>query len=133
MRAITAFLIVGGVAHGMTATAGNLEYHITSEAGAYQIKLAPAPGVVRLGDLHSWRLVVLDADGQSVENAMLSVDGGMPAHGHGLPTAPQVVEEGAAGLYRIEGLRFNMPGRWVLQVTIDGVAGSDIAILDFQL
>ena len=44
----------------------------------------------------------------------IAMDGGMPAHGHGLPTAPKVVATDKVGEYRIEGLKYSMTGEWLL-------------------
>jgi cytochrome c peroxidase len=43
----------------------------------------------------------------------------MPSHGHGLPTRPEVTAHLDEGRYRIEGLRFNMPGDWTLVVEVE--------------
>lgn len=102
MRAMTALLVVA--AWGLGSAAISDDHYITSETGLYQVVLTPEPEVVGLGVLHAWRLVVRDAEGP-VAGAVVSVDGGMPMHGHGLPTAPQVVDADTAGHYRIEGLR----------------------------
>lgn len=49
MRAFRALLVVAGLALGWPAIAGG--YRVTSEAGTYQVELAPVPETVRLGDL----------------------------------------------------------------------------------
>ncbi|MGV6857752.1 MAG: hypothetical protein ACWA5X_02150 [bacterium] len=51
-------------------------------------------------------------------SGVVGIDGGMPVHGHGLPTAPEVSPKGVAGHYRISGLRYSMPGEWVVACTI---------------
>jgi hypothetical protein len=43
----------------------------------------------------------------------------MPMHGHGLPTEPRVTEELGGGRYRIEGLKLNMYGAWVIDVAVE--------------
>lgn len=108
-------------------------YRVASEAGKYDVELTPETEGVPLGDLHAWRILLQDSQGAAVEGAALSLEGGMPTHGHGLPTAPRVRKTEDAGRYRIEGLRFNMPGAWELRLTIDGSSGPDIAVLKLQL
>ena len=57
--------------------------------------------------------------GQAVTNAKINIGGGMPAHQHGLPTAPLVKWSDTDKSYKIEGLKFSMPGEWVLHFYID--------------
>jgi hypothetical protein len=60
-----------------------------------------------------------------VEGATIAVDGGMPQHRHGMPTAPQVTEYLGEGRYRVEGLKFSMSGWWELRFDISSPAGTD--------
>jgi len=85
-------------------TAGSMHFHVS-----YASKVEPLP----LNLIHSWILHVEVLDGKPVENAEISVYGGMPAHKHGLPTAPVVTEIGA-GDYLVEGIKFSMRGQWEL-------------------
>ena len=73
----------------------------------YKSQVEPLP----LNRIHSWVLHVETADAKPVENASIKVDGGMPAHNHGLPTQP-VVSEIGNGDYLVEGLKFSMTGHW---------------------
>ena len=57
--------------------------------------------------------------------ARIEVDGGMPQHGHGLPTRPQVTRELPGGGYLIEGMKFSMSGWWEVKLAIEGPAGAD--------
>ncbi len=77
------------------------------------------------------RVAVTDREGRAVEGATLSIDGGMPQHGHGLPTRPQVTQRLGEGAYLIEGVRFSMGGWWELKVTI--AAGDAIDTVTFNL
>jgi hypothetical protein len=105
----------------------------TTDAGLYVSTIAPADGPASVGPLHSWTVTVKTPDGTAVENAAIGFDGGMPQHGHGLPTAPQMTEALGEGAYLIEGLRFNMPGWWTLTVTIDAAAGTDSATYNVMM
>ena len=75
-------------------------------------------GHIRLNRIHSWEISINDAEGKPVNDAKITVVGDMPEHGHGLPTQPEVYNLGAAGLYRIDGMKFQMPGWWVVTVNI---------------
>lgn len=96
-----------------------------TEAGIYRVAIAPQIGPVVQGALHSWVATVRLPDGEPVEDATISVDGGMPQHGHGLPTSPQATGHQGEGQYLIEGVRFNMGGWWELKLDISAPAGDD--------
>ena len=83
--------------------------------------------------MHNRVLRVTNPEGQAIADAKIGVDGGMPAHGHGLPTSPQVTQHLGDGRYLIEGLRFNMSGKWQLKFSIDAAGQRDTAIIDFVL
>ena len=72
--------------------------------------------------------VTLNRRGEKISGATISIDGGMKAHGHGLPTAPEVVATDIPGQYEIEGLKFSMPGDWILgfRVLFDGAVDQTI-------
>lgn len=98
----------------------------------YTVYLKPLE-TLRLRKLQNVRVLVLDATGRPVENASISVDGGMPEHGHGLPTQPQVQRSLGGGMYDIEGLRFSMGGWWELKLAIDSPAGADDVTFNLSL
>lgn len=91
---------------------------ISSEQGKYRLTLFPTPGRVPMRRLHAWRLHIEDALGIPVSGAHVRIDGGMPAHGHGLPSAPRVKVLPGKGDYMIEGLKFTMGGEWQLRLAI---------------
>jgi hypothetical protein len=64
-------------------------------------------------------------DGKPLENAQVTVDGGMPQHGHGLPTQPMVTQYLGQGNYRVEGMKFQMSGWWVVNFHISANGKSD--------
>ena len=69
--------------------------------------------------MHSWIVEVKTPDDKPVQMAKLIISGGMPMHGHGLPTAPRVTKNLGDGKYLVEGVRFNMTGWWEMKVLID--------------
>jgi len=105
----------------------------TTELGLYVGTLEPSSAPIPVGTMQSWTVAVTTADGQPVEHAELSIDGGMPQHGHGLPTEPRVTDELGGGRYRIDGMKFNMPGWWTITLEISGAAGTDSATFNLTL
>jgi len=101
--------------------------------GLYLTTITPEGGEPSVGPMHSWVVEVKTPDGRAVDGATISVDGGMPEHNHGLPTAPQVTAGLGEGRYRIEGVKFSMPGRWVLRIAVDGAQGKDEATFNLML
>ncbi|MAS04820.1 MAG: Auxin-binding protein [Ahrensia sp.] len=97
----------------------------STDAGRYLAEIKPNGGKPSVGPMHSWTLSLKATDGSPVDGASVSIDGGMPQHGHGLPTSPAVTKALGNGRYLIEGMRFNMRGWWVLDLGIDGRNGSD--------
>ena len=63
--------------------------------------------------------------GAPIPGARFAVDGGMPQHGHGLPTQPRVTREVAAGTYQLDGMKFSMTGWWEIKLAIDSPEGVD--------
>ena len=61
-----------------------------------------------IGKFHNWLVRITDAELRPVETVIVSISGGMPSHGHGLPTQPQITEYLGNGIYRLEGVKFNM-------------------------
>ena len=84
----------------------------------FNVMYTSTSGHIRINRIHSWELTVKDADGQPVNGAMIKVVGDMPEHGHGLPTQPEVNSIGTGGLYRVDGMKFTMPGWWVITVSV---------------
>ena len=104
----------------------------TSANGLYVATIETA-APLRKGALQKVQLLVLKNSpvagpnaGQSPsEGATIVIDGGMPQHGHGLPTAPRVTRSLGGGRYQVEGLKFNMGGWWELRFRITTDAGTD--------
>jgi hypothetical protein len=103
-----------------------------SATGAYRATFTPAESI-KVGRMHEWKLQVTTADGSPVDSASLTVDGGMPQHGHGLPTKPLVTQHLGEGKHVVEGMKFNMGGWWVVKVRIDGAKGSDVVTFNLKL
>ena len=98
----------------------------------FEVSYISSPTPVPLLQVHSWTVTIADAAGHAVNDARITVLGGMPAHAHGLPTTPQVQSLGG-GRYLIEGLKFHMPGAWVVALRIKAGALIDSVTFDLQL
>ena len=85
---------------------------------AFNVMYKSTKGQIRINRIHSWELTVKDAEGQPVNGARVTLVGDMPEHGHGLPTQPEVRDIGTDGLYRVDGMKFTMPGWWVITVSV---------------
>lgn len=88
-----------------------------TEDGHFRVQYTSSLDPVPINRMHEWTLHVETAAGDPVEEAEITIDGGMPAHDHGLPTEPRVTEYLGGGDYRVQGLRFHMRGAW--QVTFE--------------
>jgi hypothetical protein len=89
--------------------------------GSYVAQLNP----LVINQMHTWTFHLETPAGQPLSGAQIIVDGGMPQHGHGLPTSPQVTKELGNGDYQVEGMKFNMPGWWVVHFHITASGQQD--------
>ena len=103
-----------------------------SENGMYTAMLMPAEPP-RARKMQSFMVVVTDASMHPIDNANITIDGGMPQHGHGLPTTPRVTGNTGGGVYDIDGVRFNMGGWWEFKVIITTPAGRDVVTFNLSL
>ena len=103
-----------------------------SAGGRYVATLEPGRPL-RPRQMQTVRVTVRDAEGRAIDEAQLSIDGGMPQHGHGLPTRPRVTRSLGDGVYEIEGVRFNMGGWWEFRLAIAGFRGADTVTFNLDL
>jgi hypothetical protein len=142
-RVAGAFILMSGVA--AAACGGITELDVTmppaqefglgpraSADGRYVARVEPGEPI-RVNRLHAWRLDVRDRDGNVIAGATITVDGGMPQHGHGLPTRPRVTKDLGNGGYEVDGMRFNMGGWWVVTFRITTSAGTDDVTFNLML
>ncbi len=104
-----------------------------SEKGFYMVSYVPEINPIRINTLHYWTVQIFDQKGRPVSGARIKVEGDMPEHGHGMPTEPQVVQELPDGKYIIDGMKFQMPGWWVVKLHIDGPDGKDTVVFQLDL
>jgi hypothetical protein len=96
-----------------------------TEQGLYNVAFVSAIDPIAINQIHSWTLHVENTGGEPVDNAEITVDGGMPQHGHGLPTRPQVTQNLGGGDYLVDGLKFQMGGWWEVRYTITADGQTD--------
>ena len=121
---------------GVAAQASrNLDYSRTrtSESGVYRATIHPEGDSIPTGRLQRWTLHLETVDGTPVDVASVGVDGGMPQHGHGLPTKPQVTRALGNGDHLVEGMKFNMGGWWIVKFRVSSSAGSDSLVFNLSL
>ena len=103
-----------------------------SVGGHYRAVLQPSQPL-RPRRMQTVQVVVMNSDGHAVDGATIAIDGGMPQHGHGLPTQPRVTRNLGGGLYEIAGVRFNMGGWWQFSLDITSSVGSDKVTFNLDL
>ena len=135
---IAAGLALAGVASAgfmMFSVPANLDLSLEklSDGGLYHVELIPDASPISVGKMHVWTVELETASGAPVTQADFVISGGMPQHGHGLPTAPQVTKSLGDGRFKIEGVKFNMSGWWTFKLGLKGAAGSDAVTFNIVL
>lgn len=105
---------------------------VRTRNGLYEVTLT-LPQPVPLAELFSVSVLVRDGkSGAPVETATVEVDARMPQHGHGMATRPEADPGTCAptcthpgGKYVTSGMKFHMPGDWVVSVSVAGERGHD--------
>lgn len=124
------FLLIACLAFPLTAFSQPLA---VLKGERYQLQIQSRLDPVAINRIHAWELELRDANGSLVTDATLTIRGGMPAHNHGLPTAPRVTETLGPGHYLLEGMKFQMGGAWEVQFQIEAAPGTETLTLEFAL
>jgi len=116
-----------------TAPSPDITTTKVSAHGLYRasVRLGVEPIPVRR--LQSWTLHIDTMDGRPVDSATITMNGGMPQHGHGLPTSPRVSRAMGNGDHLVEGVKFNMGGWWVVRFAIATGAGADTVTFNLSI
>ena len=121
--------VSGTAGHDMTGMtvppALDLSTTRLSAHGLYKVAVASKLNPIVIGRMHNWELRITTPDGKPVTAARVSIDGGMPQHGHGLPTEPAVTKDLGNGDYLVGGMKFSMPGWWIVNFHIESAEGPD--------
>jgi len=108
-----------------------------SQMGHYQVSFKSKLAPITLNTIHEWQLMVMTPQGEPVNHLDITIEGGMPMHDHGLPTAPRVTANTADGNYRVEGMKFQMGGHWTVTFNImdphDNSDAKDSVTFNLQL
>ncbi|HEU4700047.1 MAG TPA: FixH family protein [Gemmatimonadales bacterium] len=133
--ALGAAVLLATHLHAMMQAPADLDYARTrlSASGAYRATIAPEADPIPVGRLHAWTVHLETSAGQPVDGATLRVSGGMPQHGHGLPTKPRVTAALGGGDYKVEGMKFNMRGWWTVTLALAAPAGADSVTFNLKL
>ncbi|HBX37545.1 MAG TPA: Auxin-binding protein [Pseudohongiella sp.] len=108
-----------GLALVLTAsTAQAATVQTQSTPSGLQIEMQSQLQPLTINQMHGWVISLTDTQGQAVNNADITVTGGMPEHDHGLATSPRITQQLGDGQYLLQGVRFHMPGLWQLELLI---------------
>ena len=135
MRAFLFALLLGAstiINTPVLAASTSPELSGSTEQGL-KIEIYSSLSPLLINRIHSWHIRILDINNRAVSVEQLTVIGGMPEHDHGLPTQPQITARLENGDYLLEGVRFHMPGKWRLVVTMNRAGEDDQAVIEFQL
>jgi len=83
--------------------------------------------------MHDWIVEIELAEGSSEIPTAVNFDGGMPSHGHGFVTRPRITRNLGGGEFLVEGVKFHMPGDWVLQITVTSRGATDRVSLPLRV
>jgi hypothetical protein len=97
----------------------------TTAHDKYRVTIRSLAEPIAINKIHAWEVQLRTPAGEPVFGASIDVGGGMPQHGHGLPTKPLVRRELADGTYLLEGMKFSMSGWWEIKLKISAAAGAD--------
>lgn len=124
------FLILPGAT---TAQENSPEQSWLTRSGYYRVSFVSELDPLTINKIHNWIFHIEDAAGVPVEEATVSVTGGMPKHNHGLPTNPVMTQSLGNGDYVLEGMRFHMNGYWELAVTVAASGRRDTVIIPLTI
>src|SRR3954467_7486641 len=144
MRSLSRYLRIAAILAGVASLNAcmmfarppkDLDYGRTrvSETGLYRAEIRPDGDSIPKGKLQKWTLHLETIAGAPVDTAKITIDGGMPQHGHGLPTKPLVTRPLGNGDYLVEGMKFNMGGWWVVKFRVSAATGADSLVFNLKL
>ena len=102
----------------------------TSDHALYLVTMRPMLTTPPINQIHAWEIDIATSAGVPVTDAQISFDGGMPQHGHGLPTQPRVTGSLGEGRYRLDGMKFSMSGWWEMKVKVRAAQGEDQVVFN---
>ena len=132
---LVVFSVLGCVTMDMSGSGSQSKGAMSavSEAGLFRTSIESEVDPIPVNAIHAWKLHIETSAGRPVTDAAITVDGGMPAHGHGLPTEPQITRNLGGGDYLVEGMKFHMQGQWVVTFQITAGNREDTVTFEFGL
>jgi hypothetical protein len=129
-------LLIAAAGHGVMMLVPppadlDLSWTQTSTNGSFVASIEP--GSIKIGETATWTIEVASTGSEAIALEQITVDGGMPLHGHGLPTEPQVTRDLGGGRFEVENMKFSMTGWWVVNVHVETPAGKDQATFNLSL
>jgi hypothetical protein len=115
VRLVLCVVLLAALA-GEAAGSSTVTVKVTSKQKLFTARVT-RPDPLPVEQLHVWTVRLFDRKHHAVTRARIKVTGDMPAHGHGLPTAPVAVARGR-GVYQLQGMMFQMPGLWYVQLRV---------------
>jgi YtkA-like len=123
---ILPFIGLASLAACMSPPSGlNLSLDRLTAHDKYRVTVHSLADPVTINKMHAWEIRLRSPSDEAVQGARISVNGGMPQHGHGFPTQPRVTQELGDGRYLLEGMKFSMPGWWEIKLKIAAASGED--------
>jgi hypothetical protein len=104
---------------------------LVSDNGAFEAHLTPDPNPPVTGN-NTFDMHLMDANGEAVSGATVTVEPWMPAHGHGSSEEPKV-EEKMDGMYTITDVVFTMPGHWEVRIDVSHHATDDRLVSSYDV
>ena len=104
-----------------------------SDKGNFVVRYTAELQPLAINKIHNWIVHVESADGTLIDDATITLVGGMPVHDHGLPTLPLATQNLGDGDYLVEGMKFHMNGWWQVTLSIVSDDESDSVTFDLRL
>lgn len=135
MRAagITSRIVVAAMVLAATAGVAQETASSNSDKGKFVVSYAAELKPLSINKIHNWIVHVESTGGTPVDDATITLAGGMPIHDHGLPTLPLATQNLGDGDYLIEGMKFHMNGWWQITLSIVSDGDADSVTFDLQL
>jgi hypothetical protein len=106
---------------------------VATEQGHFRLTWSADIDPITINRIHTWTVSVEDREGRPVDGARVVVDGDMPEHQHGMPTEPEMTGQTGSGEYRIEGMKFSMPGLWEIEISVWAAGVTDHVTIPLTL
>ena len=126
-------LLVATVLFAATGAVAQETTSKTSDKGKFVVSYESELQPPAINKIHNWIVHVESADGTSIDDAAITLVGGMPVHDHGLPTLPLATQNLGDGNYLVEGMKFHMNGWWQVTLSIASGDENDSVTFDLQL